>query len=58
MGVQATFHGHHHDRLDYSARWDALGLRAYGVGKRGVTDRYGNVIVPGDLDEQRSGRAR
>ena len=58
MGVQATFHGHHHDRLDYSARWDELGLRAYGVGRRGITDRDGNVILPGDLDEQRAGRAR
>ncbi len=24
MGVQATFHGHHHDSLDYRAEWDRL----------------------------------
>lgn len=32
MGVQASFHGHHHDSLDYSGRWTALGLKAFGVG--------------------------
>jgi predicted phosphodiesterase len=56
VGVQSSFHGHHHDRLDYSACWDGLGFKAYGVGLRGITDREGRVVVPGEKDEERAGR--
>ena len=56
MGVQATFHGHHHDSLDYQAEWDRLGFQAYGVGFCGVTDLYGRIVRPGDLDADRAHR--
>jgi predicted phosphodiesterase len=53
MGVEAVFHGHHHDNLDYWP-WDKkLGFRAYGVGFRGITSETGAVITPGDRDEAR-----
>lgn len=58
MGVKVVFHGHQHDRLDYSAWSKATGIRAHGVGLRGITDLDGNVVVPGDLDEQRMHRQR
>ncbi len=62
MGVKATVHGHHHDRLDSSDRWAQQGFKSYGVGLRGITavDADGNatVIVPGELDEQRAFRQR
>ena len=53
MGVKQTFHGHHHDRLDYSAQASELGLSAYGVGLRGITDRNGVPVKPGELDDKR-----
>lgn len=60
MGVQTLVHGHHHDRLDSSARWAAQGFKSLGVGLRGITaiDEKGDahVIVPGELDEARSFR--
>ena len=56
MGVHTTFHGHHHDRLDYSAKWPSLGFRAFGVGLRGISDRNGAVVVEGEQDAQRAGR--
>jgi predicted phosphodiesterase len=56
MGVTATFHGHHHDSLDYRAEWDRLGFKAYGVGFCGITDLDGRVIRPGDFDEDRAYR--
>ena len=58
MGVRESFHGHQHDRLDYSARWADLGFRAFGVGLRGISGRDGQAIRAGELDEQRAGRAR
>lgn len=62
MGAKVVVHGHQHDRLDSSARWAAQGFRSYGVGLRGVTaigeDGNAKVIVPGELDEQRSFRQR
>jgi hypothetical protein len=54
LGVGSTFHGHQHDRLDYSVRWAELGFRAFGVGLRGICDRQGRVVVPGELDAQRA----
>lgn len=56
LGVKKAFHGHHHDRLDYSERWATLGFEAYGVGLRGISDLEGNVVVPGQLDAERSQR--
>ena len=52
MGAKVAFHGHHHDRLDYSGKWESLGFRAYGVGFCGITDLEGNVIMPGDFDHE------
>jgi len=53
LRVEAAFHGHHHDRLDYSGCWPKLGFKAYGVGLRGVTRLDGAVLVPGQQDEHR-----
>ena len=56
MEAHTTFHGHQHDRLAYAAKWPSLGFRAFGVGLRGISDRNGEVVVPGELDAQRAGR--
>ena len=56
VGAKLAFHGHHHDRLDYSSKWEALGFRAYGVGFCGITDLDGNVIMPGDFDDEQLAR--
>ncbi len=56
MGVEVVFHGHQHDRLDYSIWTAKTGIRAHGVGMRGITDIEGNVVVAGELDEQRKFR--
>ncbi len=53
MKVKYSFHGHHHDRLNYSAHENALGFSAHGVGFRGVTDMFGGMIVAGGEDEHR-----
>lgn len=58
LGVHSSFHGHHHDRLDYSSRWDALRFRAYGVGFCGITDLEGRVVRAGDFDDERANRGR
>ena len=58
LGVKATVHGHHHDRLDSSPHWEQQGFKSFGVGLRSITaiDREGNatVIVAGELDEHRN----
>ncbi len=60
MGAKVVVHGHHHDRIDSSARWSTQGFKSYGVGLRGITsiDADGNaeVIVPGELDDARATR--
>lgn len=60
LGVRVAVHGHHHDGLDSSARWEAHGFRSYGVGLRGVSalmpDDSLQVRRPGELDEQRRDR--
>ena len=60
MGVTVTVHGHQHDRIDSSSRWEAQGFRSHGVGLRGITaiDVHGNaeVIVPGELDVDQAHR--
>ncbi|MEO6354853.1 MAG: metallophosphoesterase [Burkholderiaceae bacterium] len=58
LGVAKVFHGHHHDRLDYSARTQAQGFAAFGVGLRGISDDAGRVIRVGERDEARASRAR
>ena len=60
MGAAVAIHGHHHDALDSSARWEAQGFRSYGVGLRGVCalwpdDRW-EVVIKGELDDRRSSR--
>ena len=57
LGVTSSFHGHHHDRLDYSAERTRLGFEAFGVGLRGITDQDGRVIRVGEKDEARSYRS-
>jgi predicted phosphodiesterase len=53
MHVKTVFHGHHHDRLDYSAWTAKLGFTTVGVGFCGIADESGKVIQPGDFDEAR-----
>lgn len=56
MHVQAAFHGHHHDCLNYRA-WDApLGFKAYGVGFCGIMDMHGGKLLAGYFDEARRHR--
>jgi hypothetical protein len=54
LGVRFAFHGHHHDRPDYSDHFPRLGFQPHAVGFRGITalDRDGKVTVirPGDYD--------
>jgi hypothetical protein len=58
MSVSKTFHGHHHDRLDYSAECARLGFEPFGVGLRGITDQDGQIIRAGELDIARAGRVK
>lgn len=51
LGVRTTFHGHHHDQLDYSAERTRLGFDAFGVGLRGIADMTGRVVCAGELDD-------
>lgn len=55
MKVKFAFHAHHHDSLDYSAKFKDLEFNAFGVGYRGVTEMYGGKIKIGRLDERRNG---
>lgn len=56
MKVSKTFHGHHHDRLDYSAHFEKLGFEAHGVGRCGVSDEHGKLVLAGKMDALRAGR--
>jgi predicted phosphodiesterase len=47
MGVQAIFHGHHHDSQDYTSAFELMGFKSYGVGFRGITDIDGHAIRTG-----------
>jgi predicted MPP superfamily phosphohydrolase len=49
LHVKASFHGHHHDRLNYQPHWDTLGFQAHGVGFCGITDQYGGMVVAGKV---------
>ena len=50
MHVKFAFHAHHHEHLNYEAKWIELGFLAHAVGYRAVTDMYGGMIVAGDFD--------
>jgi hypothetical protein len=56
LGVGKAFHGHHHDRLDYSGHRERLEFDAFGVGFCGVSDANGRMVRPGDFDEARAHR--
>lgn len=62
MGAKILVHGHQHDALDSSGRWKEQGFSSYGVGLRGVSalwpDGRWEVIVKGELDDERAGRCR
>lgn len=58
LGVSSSFHGHHHDRLDYSAERTRLGFNAFGVGLRGITDQDGRVKRAGEVDAARVYRSQ
>lgn len=58
LRAQSAFHGHHHDRLDYSRQHAQIGFAAFGVGFCGVTDMNGRVVRKGDLDDARAARQR
>lgn len=57
MRAKMVVHGHHHDRIDSSARWAVQGFKSYGVGLRGITaideDGIAELIVAGELDDAR-----
>lgn len=61
MRAKVLIHGHQHDRLDSSARWEQQGFKSYGVGLRGISALNAagelEVIAPGELDEHRQGRS-
>lgn len=50
MKVKYTFHGHLHDRQNYSTHENRLGFSPHGVGLRGVSDMYGGMIFEGAHD--------
>jgi predicted phosphodiesterase len=58
MGVKTLFHGHHHDCLDYSDAFNAMGFKAFGIGFCGISSwdpktRRVECVMPGDFDEAR-----
>lgn len=36
MGVKRSYHGHHHDSIDYRSQYKNLGFECYGVALRGI----------------------
>jgi len=54
LHAHTTFHGHHHDRLDYSSDWESMGRRVFGVGFCGITSLDGTVIRQGDFDQNKA----
>lgn len=53
MHVKFAFHGHQHDCLNYSSKFDELEFSGFGVGFRGITDQWGGQIRIGMHDEHR-----
>ena len=58
LGASISFHGHHHDRLNYRQHQASQGFSAVGVGLCGITDLNGEVIVNGKMDDARANRGR
>ena len=56
MKVKFTFHGHHHDNLNYAEMFAELEFQAHGVGFRGISDMFGGKIRVGMYDERRASR--
>lgn len=60
MSAQLSVHGHQHDSLDSSDRWEKQGFKSFGVGLRGITaiDLAGHsrIIVPEEPDLQHEHR--
>lgn len=42
--VKASFHGHHHESLDYSSQWSRLGFKAFGVSLREIRNQNGKLL--------------
>ena len=53
LQVSKSFHGHHHDCLDYRKHDERLGFAAYGVGFCGIMDETGKTIWAGKYDHLR-----
>jgi predicted phosphodiesterase len=51
LGVKTVLHGHHHEQ--YSRKICGGRIMVHGVGKAGVSDEHGNVLIAGKQDEQR-----
>lgn len=49
MGVKKIFHAHQHECKQYIP---SRGIRARGIGLRGIIDLEGNVIVPAQVDSR------
>lgn len=54
LGVSTVVHGHHHEQ--YSRKICGNKITVHGVGKSGVSDEYGNVLIAGKQDEPRRRR--
>lgn len=58
MRAGVLIHGHQHDRLDSSTRWEQQGFKSHGVGLRGISGLSSDggmiVIRPGELDHRRA----
>ncbi len=55
LRAKASFHGHHHDRLNYEPQWERMGFQAHGVGFCGVTDQNGRLVRAGSIISETSG---
>ena len=44
LGVTSSFHGHHHQQLDYRSERLRLGFDAFGVGMHGIVDQQGRAV--------------
>ena len=53
MQVKYSFHGHHHDHFNYAAHEEVLGFSAHGVGLRGVSDMYGNIVLMSNNNQRK-----
>ncbi len=58
MRVSKSFHGHHHDCLNYRSHDARLGFQAFGVGFCGITDLEGKVVLKGEFDHLRMNRGQ